>query len=67
MTVTASGAGGITPNPLYITSQPMIIGGVSWIPRYFNGYIAIVRSYGIALSATQVLQNFNANRTRFGL
>lgn len=67
MSVTSSGGGGITPNPLYVTSQPLIIGGATWIPRYFNGYISIVRSYGIALTATEVLQNYNATKTRFGL
>jgi hypothetical protein len=67
MSVTASGAGGITSNPLYITSQPLIIGGVTWIPRYFNGNISIVKLYNRELSATEVLQNYNAQKTRFGL
>lgn len=33
----------------------------------FKGTIGIIRTYNIALSAEQVTQNFNANRTRFGL
>ena len=32
-----------------------------------NGSIAIFRWYSAVLSATDVLQNFNANKTRFGL
>lgn len=33
----------------------------------FKGTIGIVRIYNAALTANQVLQNFNANRARFGL
>ena len=35
--------------------------------RYFAGNIAGVRIYNVALSASQVLQNFNAQRDRFGI
>jgi prepilin-type N-terminal cleavage/methylation domain-containing protein len=34
---------------------------------YYNGSIAIVRVYNRALSATEVQQNFNSNKARFGL
>lgn len=34
---------------------------------YYNGNIAIVRVYGRNLSSAEVLQNFNANRSRFGI
>jgi hypothetical protein len=34
---------------------------------YYNGNIAIVRVYGRNLSTAEVLQNFNANRSRFGI
>ena len=34
---------------------------------YFNGSIAIVRVYGRNLSLAEVVQNFNANRRRFGI
>jgi len=33
----------------------------------FNGQIAIARIYNKALSASEVLQNFNAQRKRFGV
>lgn len=33
----------------------------------FNGYINIARIYGKALSSGEVLQNFNAQRSRFGV
>ena len=35
--------------------------------RYFNGNIAISQLYNRALSAQEVLQNYNATKTRFGL
>jgi hypothetical protein len=35
--------------------------------RFFNGRIAIAQLYNVALSADQVLQNFQADRTRFGI
>ena len=44
-----------------------------WIARrrnggdYFNGSIANVSIYSVALTAAQVLQNYNAYRGRFGL
>jgi hypothetical protein len=33
----------------------------------FKGTIGIIRTYNIALSSEQVLQNFNAHKSRFGL
>ena len=46
--------------------------GIGAIPdeagqHYWNGKIAIVRVYSKLLSATEVLQNYNANKGRFGL
>ena len=35
--------------------------------RYWNGYIPIVNIYNIELSASEVRQNFNAMKSRFGL
>jgi hypothetical protein len=35
--------------------------------RQFSGGIAIIRMYNIPLSSAQVLQNYNATKTRFGL
>jgi len=35
--------------------------------RYFNGDIASARIYNRALTAAEVLQNFNATKSRFGL
>lgn len=34
---------------------------------YFNGKLAIVSAYNRALTATEILQNYNATRSRFGV
>jgi hypothetical protein len=41
--------------------------GKSWTDNYFNGNVALTRLYNRALSASEVLQNFNATRARFGI
>ena len=43
------------------------IGKVSSGNNYFNGKIAHLKFYNRALSATEILQNYNATRKRFGL
>jgi hypothetical protein len=35
--------------------------------QWFNGRIGIVRLYNTSLSATQVLQNYNADKSKYGL
>ena len=59
--------GGNMPATLPNTANPIILGGVTWIPRYFSGRIAIVRLYNRALSANEILQNYNIQKARFGL
>lgn len=65
-----------TSNILYIngisrstntTSNPNAPAGSTLISSAFNGNIAIARIYNRALSATEVLQNYNTTRIRFGL
>ena len=34
---------------------------------YYNGYISLTSGYNRALSSTEVLQNYNATKSRFGL
>jgi hypothetical protein len=54
-------------------NQPLYIGRASTYSPwgagqlYFPGNIAIVRAYNKALSASEVFQNFNAQRNRFNL
>jgi len=49
-------------NPLYLGSYN---GGE--YSQWFNGRMGIVRYYNAALTASQVLQNFNANKGTYGL
>lgn len=47
---------------------PMLIGRhFTEASQYFNGKIANVQIYNRALSATEIIQNFNATRGRFGV
>ena len=46
------------------------VGGNSNLPlagTYFNGSIAVTQVYNKALSASEILQNYNAQKSRFGL
>ena len=63
---TGSPFGGTLANPLPNTSDPLIIGGSSWA-GVFTGRIASTKLYNRALSATEVLQNYNALKSRFNL
>lgn len=53
------------------SSRPFALGSnVEATVQYnnsFNGYINVARIYGKALSPSEVTQNFNAHKTRFGL
>ena len=49
----------------YNTSNPWLFGTVGG--GYYNGYIANVLIYNRALSATEISQNYNAQKSRFGL
>ena len=49
-------------NPLYLGSYN---GGE--YSQWFNGRMGIVRYYNAALTASEVLQNFNANRSTYGI
>ena len=51
-----------TTNPLYIGSYN---GGE--FAQWFEGKIGITRLYNSALTSSQVLQNYNANRSIYGL
>jgi len=47
-------------------TTPRTIGGRSQAGYYFNGKISMFRNYSISLSTAQVLQNYNAQKYRFG-
>ena len=50
----------------WIIEKNLVIGG-NHLGRYQSCRIASARCYNIALSAAQVLQNYNATKGRFGL
>lgn len=52
------------PNRLYIGAND---GDGSSVRNFFNGSMAQVSVYNRSLTATEILQNFNATRSRFGL
>jgi hypothetical protein len=52
--------------PNNVTRTINEIGGTSSFGQY-TGRIAIIRLYNRALSATEVLQNYNAQKARFGI
>jgi hypothetical protein len=50
-----------------VTTNNVILGAWQSGPRPLNGNISNTQIYNRALSAAEVLQNFNANRFRYGL
>jgi hypothetical protein len=46
-----------------------MIGGHTyvWADSYFNGKLDLVKYYNKALTASEVLTNYNALKTRFGI
>ena len=53
-------------NPSYSSSN-FYIGAFSPTQEFFQGAISIISVYNRELSSTEILQNFNAQKTRFGL
>lgn len=62
-----SNAGSGTVGTTNISSGTAAIGSTDLYGRLFKGDIASISVYNVALSATDVTQNFNALRTRFGI
>lgn len=56
-----------TPSKTYSTSDGFTIGTWGDNSRYFNGDIGPIQVYNRTLSAGDVLQNYNAQKGRFGL
>jgi hypothetical protein len=52
---------------IYNTTAPILLGFGTSQPRYLNGNIYQTSIYNRALSADEVLQNYNAIKGRFGL
>ena len=55
-------------NPTFFSgNMPFYVGGDPTGNDYFQGYIGLVQVYNRALSASEVLQNYNALKNRFNL
>ena len=54
------------PGVASVLNQPLIISGIGDV-QYFPGKVASEKIYNRALSAAEVLQNYNAQKSRFGL
>ncbi|MBU1854065.1 MAG: LamG domain-containing protein, partial [Candidatus Omnitrophica bacterium] len=48
-------------NPIFTNSEPLEIGGSSWLHRYFNGTIDEVRIWNRSLSADEIYQQYISN------
>lgn len=59
----------ITISSIRSTTTGLYIGSYNGgeYPQYFTGRIGIIRLYSAALTASGVLQNFNADRSKFGI
>jgi len=58
---------GTIPSSTGTINANLVIGGYLFTNTYGDGNIANLQIYNRALSATEVLQNFNATRARFGI
>jgi Concanavalin A-like lectin/glucanases superfamily len=58
---------GSTPITASGTTSTLTIGGYVFSGQSFSGSIALTQIYNRALSATEVLQNYNALKSRFNL
>jgi hypothetical protein len=56
-----------SPITINYNFAPFFLGGWNYPGDWFGGNIAIAQMYNRALSATEILQNFNATKSRFGL
>jgi hypothetical protein len=61
-------ANNTTPyNPSNVGSFGCYLGSVNSNSELFGGYMASAQIYNRALSVTEILQNYNSTKTRFGL
>ena len=60
---TSTVSGSLTNN----TAAPFIIGSLQDLSNFANANVYSAKIYNRALSATEILQNYNATKTKFGL
>ena len=56
-----------TPAGTGVSNNAMGVFGSLWSHNYFNGYMAHLSVHRVQLTTTQILQNFNSTRQRFGV
>jgi hypothetical protein len=58
-----------TFNSIKNTTSPLYIGSFNGgqFPQWLDGNVGIVRVYNSALTASQVLGNYNASKSKYGL
>ena len=59
--------GTFTPAGSGVGGGQMGVFGSLWGFNFFSGYIAHLSVHGVQLTATQILQNFNSTRQRYGV
>jgi hypothetical protein len=47
--------------------MPLNTPGMAYCCGAFDGYISVIRIYNRALTSSEITQNFNAQKTYFGL
>ena len=63
----AAGSGQTMPSTLPNTSDAIRIGSSTWVGRYFNGKVSMLKIYNRALTQTEITQNYNSYKSRFNL
>ena len=61
------GANASVGAPISSYTGDTYIGKDDFLARYLDGNVGAVRLYNRALSAAEILQNYNAQKSRFGL
>jgi hypothetical protein len=59
--------GGVRATNIVTNSDPVRVGYAGGYYQRYNGLVSIARIYNRAFSADEVLQNYNAQKSRFGL
>jgi hypothetical protein len=57
--------GNVTASPPFVSSSSLLKMGYGEVHQYHNGYISHSLVYNKALSATEILQNYNATKGRY--
>ena len=67
MYINGTEVGSHTASPPFYASSSLLKIGYGEIHSYHNGYVSQTQVYNRALSATEIRQNYNATKKRYGL